>query len=332
MIYPERALLLDGWSTAADGHFTLASISVDFPAVRESRQDIPGMDGDVDLTEAVAGYPTYKTRKLTAQLETSFGNRRNRIAMTDELCERVHGKTVDIVHPDYPDTFFRGRATITKVVHNAAYTTVDLTATCDPHQYSAEEIFNSFEAQSVYVGVDNVNLTAVRGGTVDKRAFTINLVASCAVGDYAIYSAKLQPETEYYVAMLRWGGRGKWRLSNHYDIINPDDFEESCICTTGSDGLLYIRLDKLSADALKYGRVRIIPTAQVYRASTGVAPVSATVGAAGTAWVSTNGTYYDIGKGHTQIPLAAGNPVVWPIAVGDKPTVSVSLRYRRRAW
>lgn len=326
----DRALILDGWDTALDGRFTLSALSIDPPQVAEDRQSIPGLSGDVDLTEAVSGYPTYKTRKLTASLETSFGPRENRISMVDELCRRVHGKRVQIGHPDYSGWYYVGRMSVSSIKHHAAYSELQLSAVCDPYRYEEALTTTLAAAKAASIGTTEHSyqvVSASDSAEVRNTQGSLSLHITCAVGESAVICVTASAKTTYYVAMLRTVGRGRWQLAA---ADNAADYAETCYVTTGTDGKFYIKIDKYSSEVLRYVYLRAVPVASLTRAEIGTAPVVAEVYAQRPLLLSVGGTYHQVDGTIKQIVLPAGDQRL--LAISDSGGEWVAAEYRRLAW
>lgn len=326
----KRALLLNGWDTACDGRFTLASFTLDPPSITQTRQSVPGMSGDIDLSEVAAGYPVYGTRKLTAALETTFGKRSDRIAMIDELISRVHGKRVQIGHPDYPEGHYIGRVEISGIAHHATYSELKLAATCDPFRYSdilTESMFAAKAASTGVSGLDWALVSASDTGLLVTSGNEIGLHVTCSVGEAAVVCITAEENTEYYIAMLQTKGRGHWTVANTND---KHAFEESCTVHTGADGKIYLRFERYSTEALRYVWLRAIPTSELTALSVGVSPLIAEFSAEKTLWISSGGTYAQVGTERTQIALGSENPLIF--AVTDSGGEWVKAEYRRLEW
>lgn len=326
----DRALILDGWDTALDGHFTLSALSLDPPQVAEDRQSIPGLDGDVDLTEAVSGYPVYKTRKLAAALETSFGPRENRLDMIDELCRRVHGRRVQIGHPDYSGWFYAGRMAVSGIKNHAAYSELQLSAVCDPYRYEEQLTTTMFAAKAESIGGAEHSYQVLSGSDsaeVRNTQGSISLHITCAVGESAVICVTAAANTAYYVAMLRTVGRGRWMLAARNDSAA---YAETCYVTTGTDGKFYVKIDKYSSEVLRYVYFRAVPVASLTQAAVGTASVVAKIYAQRPLLLSVGGTYHQLETVGKQIVLPAGNQNL--LAVSTAGGEWVAAEYRRLAW
>lgn len=86
---------------------------IDFapPELRYEAADVPGSDDPLDFTEALTGYPLYKSRRGSIKFRF-FDNGipvRNRF---DEIKNFLHGKHVRVIIEDQPEFYYEGRMTV----------------------------------------------------------------------------------------------------------------------------------------------------------------------------------------------------------------------------
>lgn len=81
------------------------------PAPKTSYIDIPGSDGQLDMTEALAGYPLYECRK--GSLEFIVDNwHREWQDLYSEIMDYLHGQTMRAILEDDPDHYYEGRFSV----------------------------------------------------------------------------------------------------------------------------------------------------------------------------------------------------------------------------
>lgn len=78
------------------------------PDVKQSYIDIPGSDGELDLSDVLTGYPTYENRKGTLKFRF-FDNGVPSRARFTQLKNYLHGKTMKAVIEDDPSHYYEGR-------------------------------------------------------------------------------------------------------------------------------------------------------------------------------------------------------------------------------
>lgn len=249
-----RALILGSYNTALDGLFTTAKLHLETPKIVENYIEVDGMHGSLDCCEAVTGTPVYKSRALTAVLETSRGSILERQERIDALIRHAHGKRLPIVHPDYPGRYLMGRIQLQKDFNNLAYGQVSLSAVCEPWFY---EMHNCFQTLPIldrshncitYDKITKVDelCTATAGFTGDTEMVTVALTTtggeprSCAV-----FRISAEPDCRYYLSG-RMSGKGYWRVSSTTEA--PESF--SPFVDTGADGVFYIFLHRLQSSGV----------------------------------------------------------------------------------
>lgn len=322
-----RSLIIDGWDTAADGHMTLAKLNIELPSVYEERQKAPGLSGDIDLSEAAAGYPTFSTRNLTATLESSFGLRSDRIAMFDLLSSKFHGKNVQIHHPDAPGRYYYGRLSVSDLAHHMAYSEAKLTAVCQPYAFDDKISERSFTAIAETVGIpDKDSVEAISNGSVSAGIpGNLQLVCHAGVGEEATFCVSAAKDAEYYLSMRHVSGKGRWSA-----CATGGEFQKNAVIRTASDGCIWIRLEKFSTEALRFSNVHLLKTSEVASVDVGDAPLVADISTGTFMLLSVDGECSYIRTSGNQVPLSAGKHYFLPIS--DDGGETVTMRYQRRFW
>ena len=120
--------------------WTLTGWEFSAPEYQENFLDVPGRDGALDLSAALAnGAPTYHSRTLTVKLECSEGTRLSREVALNTMVNWMDGWRQDIILPDDPDHYITGRVSVAKEYNDNAHAAVTVTAVCDPWRYAKEE-------------------------------------------------------------------------------------------------------------------------------------------------------------------------------------------------
>lgn len=135
----KRFILFNEYNTAYDWGLLLTAKAVSAPEPKTNYQELGGVSGSLDLTEALTGEVAYSDRTLAASFSLSDGTVQEREAVLQQVTAALHGKRVRIVEPDAPDHYFVGRVKVTGRSNSLAYATLDLEATCEPWRYSLEE-------------------------------------------------------------------------------------------------------------------------------------------------------------------------------------------------
>lgn len=184
----ERYFLLNDRSTFYDWHLILTAKSTTPPEPKTNLVNIDGINGSLDLSEALTGDVVYNDRTVTASFWTDYGKRADRENILQEILTAVHGRKIKIVDPDYPDYYFYGRVKIKSYSNILPYMTLSLEAICDPWRYAKEETTRKIEVTDV-----EVNAVIYNHG-VKKLCPSIVVEGSVTLG-YGNYKSTLSAGT-----------------------------------------------------------------------------------------------------------------------------------------
>lgn len=134
----KRFIQIGDYATA-DAGFTLCKWSLSPAVYRAVRETVPGMDGAADCSALLTGDVQYDVRTLTAVLELSEKTRDYRLGAIAHLINRFDGRTEQIILPDTPHLYLRGRIHVEQQYCDTAHAAVKLTAICEPWQYARQE-------------------------------------------------------------------------------------------------------------------------------------------------------------------------------------------------
>jgi hypothetical protein len=135
----KRFIIFDNYNTAYDWGLLLTAKVVSDPEPKTNYQELGGVSGTLDLTEALTGEVTYNDRQLTASFSMSDGTVQEREAVLRQITAALHGRRVRIVEPDDPEHYLVGRVKIVGRSNTHAYATLDVEATCEPWRYAVNE-------------------------------------------------------------------------------------------------------------------------------------------------------------------------------------------------
>lgn len=277
-----RALIIDGYHTALDGHMTLSAFVVETPKHQEITQKVPGMDGVLDFSDAVSGRPTYSTRKLTASLESSYGRHIDRQQIFDDFVNRVTGRRCRIITPDHPDRYLIGRVQADFKFNRPTYGQIDIEAVCEPWYYASAPCVASVPILGRPADLlTTAGITYIADSSTCDNAWFARSTANVAgnftmqgsVRSTAIWCIDLTPNKDYYVAARIRDGRGAWGCAA---TVSADTWTRGAV-RTGADGYLYFKVENYSTTNVVVTPVIVLPAESVCTAQNGVAPAVATV-------------------------------------------------------
>lgn len=110
--------------------------------------DIPGRDGFLDLSEAIADRVIYKNRKISIEFGGK-GDCNDWDAVISDIRNKIHGRTVQLVFDNDPDWYWTGRAEINDYdrFRNLATFKLEIPQ-ADPYKYGLELV----------TGFDNISV------------------------------------------------------------------------------------------------------------------------------------------------------------------------------
>lgn len=142
-----RKIVIGTYDTVLHGPWTLASWTLSAAEHRSQYVEVPGRDGDLDLSTALTdGAPRYGSRTLTVTLERSDGTRLDREAAISTMINWLDGWRMDIRLPDDETHYITGRVSVAKEYNDPAHAAVTVTAVCDPWRYNLHETVISLTA------------------------------------------------------------------------------------------------------------------------------------------------------------------------------------------
>lgn len=103
------------------------------PSVVTKFVEIPGMDGSVDLTEALTGYPTYTRRTGSWQfiVAPGYGQMHTRYS---EILDYLHGNEFTVSLEDEPSFFYEGRLSVTAWEPGKSWSAIEINYELMPYK------------------------------------------------------------------------------------------------------------------------------------------------------------------------------------------------------
>lgn len=111
-MFQNNAVTINDKHTFFDyGLYVTNTNPVGTPIARTHYIQIPGRNGEVDITEALTGYTIYGNRQITLKLG---GKKESSVwpAFMSTILNEIHGKRVKVVFDDEKDYYYIGRASV----------------------------------------------------------------------------------------------------------------------------------------------------------------------------------------------------------------------------
>lgn len=136
-----REVYFDTKNSYTDYNMFTLTLDTPSPEMRKSSIEIAGRDGEIDFSEAVAGYPVFINRTLSFRFR-AVGDLCERIAQ--EFISDVHGKIkkVRIVNPDVELNdlkYYEGRVSASVSVNAGYYIDLSVEVDADPFRTKGED-------------------------------------------------------------------------------------------------------------------------------------------------------------------------------------------------
>ena len=188
----------------------LKSKEIQSPKPKTDTLDIPGADGEEDLTEYF-GSVKYKNRKLTFNFSTIVPMK-DFLELFSTVQNAVHGKKMRIILDDDPEFYYVGRLTCDKWKANKRIGTIKIEGNCEPYKYKLYKTVINEVIGEVPVEIVCKNL---------KRnvvpTFTVNAAMQITFkgANYAVSPGTFQiPEVEFVagVNLLTVSGAGNIKI------------------------------------------------------------------------------------------------------------------------
>lgn len=194
----KRCIIFDKYNTAYDWGLLLTAKTVSEPSPKTNYQELDGVSGSLDLTEALTGEVAYSDRTLTASFSISDGTVQERETLLRSITAALHGRRVHIIEPDAPEFYLIGRVMVTGKSNSHAYATFDIEATCEPWRYALNESERRVVVQnnsaSVVIHNDGVKTVCPVITVSGAVSITDNSVTTeLQTGTYKITDIRLRP-------------------------------------------------------------------------------------------------------------------------------------------
>lgn len=115
--------------------FGLQALSIDpgSAEVDEKFKEIPGRNGDLDLTDVLTGFPTYKNTTMKLTFDFKDGNYDLWIIRASELRNKIHGKRMKVILGN-DEFYYEGRVSVSTEKINKHYSSVEIEINRDPYK------------------------------------------------------------------------------------------------------------------------------------------------------------------------------------------------------
>jgi hypothetical protein len=127
--------------TWEDWKLLLTSCEIGLPEVRTNTVEIPGMDGNLDLSEALTGNIVYGNRTLKFGFRAVEALSGGWADMLSTVMAAIHGKKLKIIVDGDTEWYYHGRCQITSFSQKNTVGEIEIECDCEPYKHS---IHNSY--------------------------------------------------------------------------------------------------------------------------------------------------------------------------------------------
>ena len=193
-----RFFILDKYNTWYDWDLVLTAKDVTPPEPKTNYVALDGMNGTLDLSEALTKEVTYDDRTVTATFWTDNGTYKEREKLLKDITRAIHGKKIRLIEPDDTEHYFLGRVKIKSRVNNLAYAEFSIEAICEPWRYALNDSVRRVDVSSdvpINVVINNYGIKTL-SPTIDIEG-TVNIeyegaTVSLPSGQYKLPDIKLR--------------------------------------------------------------------------------------------------------------------------------------------
>lgn len=173
----KRKIIFGTYDTALNGSWTVSKLELTSPDFQTNLVEIPGRDGPLDLSAVLTdGEPVYGSRKLTAVLENSEGDRLAREQRIRGIVADLDGRRKQIWLPDSPGYYLEGRISVVRNYNDMAHAAVTVAAICDPWLQRDDETVYTLTATAAAQNATLVNSGRKRVAPVVEITGSVSLV------------------------------------------------------------------------------------------------------------------------------------------------------------
>lgn len=123
--------------TFRDWGLMWATVSIPMPNARTKTVEVPGMNGVLDLTEAINGEVCYANRSLTFTF-TADCTAEAWHALYSQIASYCHGRRLKVVLDTDPSYYYEGRIAVQSTRDNNVYGDLTITVDADPFKQEME--------------------------------------------------------------------------------------------------------------------------------------------------------------------------------------------------
>lgn len=131
------SVIVDGTNICTKYKVTLEIFEIGMPEPKLVKVQIPGRDGELDMSEALSGYVNYGNREIHLSIGIT-GDDKISESKKQQVLVAVCGKKIKL-QLSHLDGYFLGRCISSSISREMAHHTLNLTFSCEPYRYFISE-------------------------------------------------------------------------------------------------------------------------------------------------------------------------------------------------
>ena len=210
--------------TYDDWKLILTKVEKSFPEPKTETQEVPGMNGVLDLTESLSDDIKYKNRMLTLTFNM-INNRTRWDTLLTEIENYLHGKKMQIILDSDKFYYYEGRCIIDKFSSNKAIGTLVIKCDVSPYKYELDtggawlwDTFN-FRNSAIYKAKFTIDgtqqITIVNGREITSPTFVCDAPFTIKFGG-VVY--KIEAGTRKILDIRLREGNNDFIISGHGNL------------------------------------------------------------------------------------------------------------------
>ena len=164
-----KGVSFGGLRSDTDLGLVLYSKKISPPKVKTTTVEIPGRDGDLDITEALTGRVSYEDREIIFVFRIPSPKEEWASVYSDTL-NSIHGKKMNIILDDDPDYHYTGRVSVEDFGVNRNLAEIEVKCLVEPKKtYKTISKYTASVTDTKKVTVKNSGIPTVPTITVSKE-------------------------------------------------------------------------------------------------------------------------------------------------------------------
>ena len=135
-IAAKTGVSFDGTHSYTAWGLRLKRVSIGVPQAKTCYVDVPGMNGQLDLTEAQNGGIRYGMRKLEFAFDALDCTYEKWTWLLSKIAKALHGRKCRIILDDDSDYYYSGRCAVSTSKSNYSKAEIVIECNCDPYKLS----------------------------------------------------------------------------------------------------------------------------------------------------------------------------------------------------